>query len=309
MTPPLVTAVIPAYNAARFVGAAIQSVLSQTYRDIEIIVVDDGSTDDTAVAVRPFADRVRYVRQDNSGVSVARNHGISLSRGEYVALLDADDEWEPEKITVQVSALSDRPESVASFTATTYVDERSGTSRVERCRDASDMTAALLVSSSVVGPPSAALIRRRTLAKVGGFDPLLSQSADWDMWLRLAEVGPFAIIDRPLVRYRLHLTNMSRNARLLERDSLRVLDKFFAAAERAARYSAPRSRSYANHYLIFSGSYLHAGDLRNSLRCLAAAARHQPRSLLRAAGLPLRLLQTRLGAGADRNASVRGVLR
>lgn len=301
---PLVSAVIPAFNAERFIRTAVQSALAQTYASLEVIVVDDGSTDRTGAIAQGFGKQVHYVWQGNQGVAAARNTGIELARGELIAFLDADDEWLPDKTTTQVTALL-ADGAIAAFTATRYVDEMSGHEWIESCPAQPDVVQALLVSSAIVGPPSAALVRRQALRDVGGFDRQLSQSADWDMWLRLAMIGRFSVTDEPLVRYRVHNTNMSRDARLLEADTLRVFRKFFASAD-GARYAHLKRRAYSNHYLIFSGSYLHARDLVASARCLAHAVRYRPAALSRAVGLPLRCL-ARTMRGARTGRIVRGV--
>lgn len=290
---PLVTAVIPAYNAERYLAAAISSVLAQTYPHVELVVVDDGSMDGTGAIAEGFPG-VRYVRQPNRGVSVARNRGAELGRGEYVAFLDADDEWLPKKLEVQVSRMATNPGAVASFTATIYADERQGGESVLPCRVEPDMVTGLLLHSCIVGPPSAVLVRRDVFMRLGGFDPALSQCADWDMWIRLAEAGPLDVVDIPLVRYRVHQGNMSRDVRLLESDTLRVLAKFFADAEHGREYGCLRERIYSNHYLILSGSYLHAGALAESVRCLTTGVRCHPRNVWRALGFPYRFLRRRL---------------
>jgi glycosyltransferase involved in cell wall biosynthesis len=119
----LVSVVIPAYNAERWVGAAVRSVLAQTYANFEVLVVDDGSKDGTAVVAEAFGGPVRCIRQKNGGVSRARNHGAAQARGEFLAFLDADDDWLPAKLGTQVRRLLDRPELVASFMDSLVKDE------------------------------------------------------------------------------------------------------------------------------------------------------------------------------------------
>lgn len=293
-----VTAVIPAYNAQQWIGNAIDSVLAQSYPSIETIVVDDGSTDGTTAVVSRYGDVVRHVRLSKSGVSTARNIGAKVGTGELIAFLDADDTWERRKVEVQVERFSARPDAVASFTGTRYVDQRRGTETSRTCRLESDLVRGLLLYSCIVGPPSALMVRRSVFENVGGFDPAFSQCADWDMWIRLAGVGPVDIVAEPLVRYRVHSENMSRNIRLLEDDTLRVLAKFFESDAHAVRYRAERRRIYSNQFLILSGSYLHAGSVVSSIRCLARGLVSYPPNLVRAAGVPWRLA-LRLSGRAD----------
>lgn len=292
----LVSAIVPAYNAEAYVAGAIRSVLAQTYSRIEVIVIDDGSTDGTADVVAGFGHAVRYLHQSNSGVSSARNRGMAQATGDYICFLDADDEWLPRKIEVQLGRLAARPEAIASFTATVHVDSRTGIEVIERCRVEPDMVQGLLLYASIVGAgASTGLIRRDTMARVGGFDPDLSQCADWDMWIRLAEIGPFDVIDEPLVRYRVHGMNMSRNIPLLEGDTLRTLGKFFRDPRHNEHYGALRRQVYSNHFMILSGSYLHAGALSSSLRCLGHAVTLHPQNAGRALGAPLRFVRRQVG--------------
>ncbi len=130
-------------------------------------------------------------------------------------------------------------------------------------------------------------MRRSVLEAVGGFDPAFSQCADWDLWLRLSRQTRFSLIQEELVLYRTHSGNMSSNISLLERDTFAVLDKFFACGT-SAPYLPLRRRAYSNHWLICSGSYLHARASADSLRCLVNALREDPTNLRRLAGLPRR---------------------
>ncbi len=284
----LVSVVIPAFNAARFIEAAVLSVLAQTHRPFEVIIVDDGSTDGTGDLAARFGPPVRVVRQPNCGVSAARNRGIEEADGEYVALLDADDEWVPPKLERQVQYMRQRPDVVACFVDSVAVREPSGSETAFRYRLESDMVRALLLHGPIIGNASSVLMPRALVRRVGGFDPALSQSADWDMWLRLAGYGPFGFIAERLVRIRLHGRRMSRNPRLLETDSLRLLDKFFSSGD-SRSYRALRGPSYANALVAASGTYLHAGHLLSALRCLLRAILHHPATAARAvAGFPLR---------------------
>ena len=153
-----------------------------------------------------------------------------------------------------------------------------------------DVCEALLLHSMIVGCLSSGLVRRDVLDRAGHFDPRFSQSADWDLWLRLATLTRPLIIDDPLVLYRTSAGNMSSNIALLQRDTFAVLDAFFAAP-RSAPYGELRSRAYSAHWLVCAGSYLHTGDVRAALRCLWQAFLTQPASIGRALGTPGRWLQ------------------
>lgn len=286
--PSRVSVVIPTYQAARFVGDAIESVLSQTLPPDEVIVVDDGSTDSTQDVLAAFGPRLRVIRQPNSGVAAARNRGAADATSDHLAFLDADDTWLPGKLARQVERLVTRPEIVASFTETLFVDERDGTERHVRYRNDGDMVRTLLLEGCVIGNNSSVLVRRSVFDDVGGYDVATSQSADWDLWLRLAERGPFDLVREPLVRYRVHGSSMSRDIGLLEADNLRVLEKFFASPGHAQRYGRVRRVAYAHNYVVLAGSYLHARQIGPALRSLARAAARHPGSLWRAVGAPVR---------------------
>ena len=279
---------IPAYNAANTVTAAVHSVLQQSYRDFTLTVVDDGSTDGTAMAVEAFGDRVRLVRVPNGGVSAARNAGVADIDAEFVAFLDADDTWTEDKLERQVEMVDKRPDAGMCFTGIARVDTTGATTSLTPAVDREDFCRDLLLYSSVVpSSPSTMLIRRSVFDDLGGWDRRFSQCADWDLLLRLSLVTRFTHIDKPLVRYTSAGTRMSTDIRLLERDSFAVLDSFYES-DPPMQYRAIRPRVYSNHCLIVSGSYLHQGRFSDALRCLRRGLRIDPTNVRRPAGLPLR---------------------
>lgn len=272
---PQVSVVIPAYNAAPYVVGALDSVLAQTFRDFEVLVVDDGSTDGTAELVVAYGNDVRCIRQSNSGVAAARNRGIEASRGRYVAFLDADDMWLRDKLARQLTALRERPSARACYTAFAFSDENLVPSWVQRSRRRASLVDDLLLLGNVVGTPSTVICERDLVLEVGGFDPALSLGADWDLWLRLALRTEFAYIDEPLVRYRIHGANMSRDVGLLERDSVSLLEKALADPALPAHLRGARRRVLGYNDRVLAGSYFQAGRLIDGIRCsVRAVARH-----------------------------------
>lgn len=287
---PEVSVVIPAFNAARTLPETLASLIAQTFTDFEAVVVDDGSSDDTAASARACGDpRVRVMSVTNGGVAAARNRGIDAAAAELIAFLDADDLWEPEKLAIQVEALRSRPDAGICVTGATRIDGDSRPIGPALFRDPHDVTEALLLESMIVGCVSSGMIRRPLLERLGGFDPRFSQCADWDLWLRASLAAPFAVLSQPLVRYRSYAGNMSSNLVLLERDTFAVLNKFFALAD-AAAYRRLRRRAYSNHWMICSGSYAHGRKWSQALRCLAMGLILYPPNAARPLGAPARWL-------------------
>lgn len=196
-----VTVVIPTYNRADLIGKSIASVQAQTEPVAAIVVVDDGSTDDTRtlIARHAVADpRITLVEQVNAGANVARNNGVGHAGTALIAFLDSDDRWKPEKIARQLAAWQLRPDAVASFTGILAVD---GDRQLYHYDIPADPTLDELRRHNVLGTTSAALVRTDVLRRVGGFDPTLPSCQDWDLWLRLRRAGPFAVVTDSLVLY------------------------------------------------------------------------------------------------------------
>jgi len=238
-----VSVVVPAYERADVVGRAIDSALAQTVADIEVVVVDDGSEDDTRSVVEGYDDdRVRYLAHErNRGVSAARNTGVGAARGEYVAFLDSDDEWLPRKLERQLAALSERGDDwvgaycdvataglsrlgrVASVVSETLF--RSGAPR----EGGRELAESLLSMQVFMGPGSTLLVERAVLDRTGGFDEGLSIYEDWDLVLRVLAVGKLAYVDEPLALT--HFTGdapaeayVANDRRYLERNADLVAD-------------------------------------------------------------------------------------
>jgi glycosyltransferase involved in cell wall biosynthesis len=294
-----VSVVIPAYNAVATLRATVESVLAQTYSDLDVLVIDDGSTDGTASLAGEFGPPVSSVTTPNQGVAAARNLGIERSRGDLIAFVDADDLWEPAKLARQLEVLDAEPEVGMVTTAASAVGANLEPLGTRPARSVPDPSRALLLYSMVLGIMSSALVRREVLRELGGFDRRFSQCADWDFFLRAGRVTRIAAIDEPLVLYRTAQQSMSSDIGLLERDTFAVLDAFFASPA-AHTYGPLRKRAYSNHWMILSGSYLHAGDPVASVRCLVNGVRLRPANAVRALGMPLRWARRRSRRPVDR---------
>ena len=225
--PPDVSVVIPAYNAAWCVGKAIDSVLAQTFREFELLVVDDGSTDGTFDILSTYGRAVRIIRQPNGGLPSARNAGIRESRGEFVAFLDADDWWMPGKLARQVDLLRAEP-AVGFVSAASRVEDPDGQLlNVWTCTTCLSPFLPRLFGANgdVAGSGSAVVVRRRLFDEIGGFDESLRSLEDVDMWMRLAAIAGYACIDEPLAVILKRPGSMSRNLAVMREASVRVMHK------------------------------------------------------------------------------------
>jgi hypothetical protein len=218
----LATVVIPCYNTGSFLRDAIESVLSQTYQSTELIVVDDGSSDDTS-AVASSYPCIRLIRQRNQGVSAARNAGLSQSRGEYVVFLDADDRLLPDALEVGVRSLESRPACAFSSGQIRLADESGSFLRIPEPHCIEQDHYLTLLKYCYIWTPSAVMFRAAVLRSVGGFAVGLSGAADWDLYLRITRRLAVVCHSHLVAEYRLHRRSMSTNSALMLTDCLAAL--------------------------------------------------------------------------------------
>jgi glycosyltransferase involved in cell wall biosynthesis len=221
-----VTVVIPAYNAERTLGETLESVFAQTVLPDEIIVVDDGSVDGTESVVRLFGDRVLYIRQENQGLSGARNTAIHAATGEWIALLDADDLMMPRKIELQVKAIEANPNAIFIYSAFAYL-YTDGTTREVPAFPAKELWPALRYRQPLL--PSTCVIRRSALLEEGGFRRVSRRyfPEDWDLWFRLIRrysAAAFQEVPESLTVYRWWENNLSKNFMPMADATLEMLD-------------------------------------------------------------------------------------
>jgi len=222
----LASVVIPSYNASRFIDQTVNSVLAQTYPNIEIVIVDDGSSDNTEEIVRKFGKRVVFHKQANTGVSGARNKGFELSSGEYVCFLDADDWLFPNTIAEKVQLMESNPSLGIVYGQVEVTDEHLNPTGEKLYPIGGKNVVELLCRFKWPIPcPSNVLFRREVLDRVGLFDSQLSTSADYDMWLRVCKEYETGVVPKLSVRYRKHGSNMSSNIRLFKKDMEIIIDK------------------------------------------------------------------------------------
>lgn len=195
---PTVSVILPTYNRCGLLHQAIESVLAQTCPADELIVVDDGSTDDTSILLAGYGDRIKVIRQENKGVSAARNAGIRQSKGTFIALLDSDDYWLPEKLDAQLAFFRWHPGAMICQTEETWVRNGRRVNPKKRHRKFSGMIFEKTLPLCLVSP-SATMIRKVLFDDVGLFDETLPACEDYDMWLRISWKYPIFLIDTPLI--------------------------------------------------------------------------------------------------------------
>ena len=282
----LVSVIIPNYNYAKYVGEAVESVLAQTYPQVEVIVVDDGSKDNSAEILAGFGDRVKVILQKNSGVSAARNRGVSESRGEYIAFLDADDVWLSNKLEKQMAVLQAEGAGLVHCGYVEIDSEGNEGEIVLSGAGGSDVYKELLFfRPAIIGGCSSAVIRRDIFNETGGFDEQLSTSADWDLYFNATYRARTAFVREPLVKYRFHGNNMHGNIAVMEHDMLLAFEKAFQKDLQVDERSA-----YGVLYRVLAGSYFQAGNYMDFFRTSALSMLKQPSNIGYFLKFPLRRL-------------------
>lgn len=286
-TQPLVSVIIPAYNAAAFIRETLESVLAQTHEQLEVIVVDDGSTDSTAQIVRAVAardPRVVLLHQANGGVAAARNLAIAHSKGEFVAPIDADDVWFPQKIEKQLQRMQDAGPAVGFvYTSSVSIDEESLVIGVSPAGQIEGEVLRALVYRNFTGNASTPLIRRSCLDEVGGYDSELRAQGgqgceDWDLALRCAAHCRFAVVPDYLVGYRRLTSSMSQNHGSMHKSYELVMAKVKHAHPEIPEKIFRWSKGY--FYLYLSRGSYRGGDHQDALRWTFRALRLDPALLL-----------------------------
>lgn len=258
-TSPLISVIIPAYNQAAYISEAIQSVLAQTFPHFELIVVDDGSTDETPEILAELRDpRIRVIRQPNAGLSAARNTGLRASSAPLVTFLDADDYFLPTKLEVLSAYLDQHPEVGMVAGRVRYIDQR-GQLILEPAPPSIPLSLPHLLFANPVCV-SAVLLRRNWLDRVGVFDESLRACEDWDLWLRLLAADcPMSWVPDLVVAYRVHPGQMTRQADRMRIAAFATLDKFYRRPDLSPDLLALRNKVYATGW-VHSAAYAYLAD-------------------------------------------------
>jgi cellulose synthase/poly-beta-1,6-N-acetylglucosamine synthase-like glycosyltransferase len=269
-----VSVILPTHNRARLLQRAVASIEAQTFRDFELIVIDDGSGDRTAETLASLAGTVNRISQSHRGVSAARNAGLAHATGELIAFLDDDDRWLPDHLSVVVTLLRGHPDAVLASTSPAH--RRGGRQRPEQARVVDAFPA--ILTRSVAGFLPSTAVRRAEIEAVGGFDESLAANEDNDLWLRLSVRGPFVVLHRRTVALGRTPASLSVRARrdgselAANRRSLLSMERSLEQAQnRSAAASVRGARSY-----LEALQALDAGDTKAVAHHLAAACEALP---------------------------------
>lgn len=265
---PLVSIIVPAYNASRFIEATIRSVQEQSYTNWELIIVNDGSKDQTEELVKPFLidKRIQLLSQKNSGVCIARNNGLKNAKGEFIALLDADDLMLPENLNAKIERLNANPNADWIYSNLILIDENGNSAGPDTNGKGENVLENLLLWNGEVipGPCSNLVFRRKIIDNGIQFDPKFSTAADQDFCMQLAGNYQSVFLSETFAAYRILPNSMSRNIAVMEKDHLAVYEK--AADNNLFHSNRFRRKCFSNVYLILAGSWWVNG--KNKMRGL-----------------------------------------
>ncbi|MGB6298578.1 MAG: glycosyltransferase [Rivularia sp. (in: cyanobacteria)] len=249
----LISVIIPVFNGEKTIKETINSILNQTFQNIELIIVDDGSKDKTLEIIEKISDsRIKIFSYANAGLSASRNRGISQAKGEYISFIDADDLWTPDKLQAQWQALQENPQAAVAYSWTDYIDESSKFFKLGRRIKVNGDAFSKLLLFNFLENGSNPLICQKALEKVGGFDESLTAAEDKDMWLRLAANYEFVCVEKPQILYRTSTTSMSTNLKRQEVASLKVIERGFSYPKAEKLQDLKKqSLSYLYQYLTF----------------------------------------------------------
>lgn len=285
MSTKIVSVIIPCYNGAPFLPEAIESTITQTIPPFEVIVVDDGSTDNTEEVVARYPE-VRYIRQENQGASIARNTGLSKSQGEYLIFLDHDDRLLPQAIEVGVNSLRAHPDCgfVFGFSRTIGTDGVILTEAQEARIESANYQ--LILSGRSLAPPATVMFRRTVFDAVGGFDSTFDPAEDYEFYLRVARTFPIYCHNQVVVEYRRHDNNLSGNIPRILEATLRVIEaqwEFLQGNkddEAAYRTGKKHWSNLFGPYVPYGmASYVKAGEFLAAVRVMVLLLQYYPQGL------------------------------
>lgn len=271
-----VSVIIPTYNRAHVLREAIDSVLSQKYSDLELLVVDDGSTDHTKEVASSYTSKLAYIYQEHKGVSAARNRGIKQAQGNYLSFLDSDDLWLPDKLSTQMRFMEDHPEIHICYTEEIWIRKGVRVNPMKKHRKYSGMIFEHCLPLCIVSP-SSVLIARSLLEEIGVFDEELKVCEDYDLWLRISARYPIYLLDTPLIIKRGgHDDQLSKAMNGQDRFRIKALVKLLESDS-----LSPHQRKLAGGELkrkcgIYGKGCIKRGKKEEGEEILALAGRYKP---------------------------------
>ncbi len=249
---PIISVIIPAYNAEKTIKQTIQSVLKQTFTDFELIIINDGSTDSTPEIINSINDeRIKVFSFANSGLACSRNRGIDLAKGEYISFLDADDLWTSNKLELQLKALQKNPEAKVAYSWVDYIDENGSFLYPGNHVSFSGNVYEQLLLTNFIENGSNVLIKMDAIQKVGNFDTSLIASEDWEFFLRLGRYYHFVVVPLPQILYRQITASMSSKILQQETQCLKVINRAFENSSPSLQKLKPKSIANLYTYLTF----------------------------------------------------------
>jgi glycosyltransferase involved in cell wall biosynthesis len=291
---PLVSVIIPNFNNGQYISSAVDCVLSQTYPNVETIVVDDGSTDDSRSKLREFGNSIKVIEQSNQGVSAARNRGVEASKGDVLAFLDADDRWASEKLTQQVEKLYSDPEIGLVHCAVEDIDDTGRVIEVHRGGLEGWVADDLLKYQRpvILGGGSATIVSRVAVDTVGGFNESMRVGEDWEFYYRVARRFKVGFVNEVLVSYRRHSANSyfgnSKAVKRMKKDMLFAYDRIFNEDD---QLTPIRAACYGRIHSVIAASCFHSKMYPSALRHVVLSLSYSPGNLFYFLGLPLRKIR------------------
>lgn len=283
---PLVSVVTPSFNQRDYIVEAIESVLAQDYSNIEYIVLDDGSTDDTEHLLHQYNGRLYWEKHSNIGQAKTLNKGWKISKGTILSYLSADDALEPHAVRVAVQHLLKHPETVLVYGDYQLMDWRGNTIRRV---DAPDFDYLEMVANIVCQPGPGVFFRREAFNRVGGWNPSLRQVPDYEYWLRLGLQGPFLRIPQPLARFRVHEQSQSYAEPSVEKseECVSVIREYFNRDDLPSEVRAVERQAYGSAHLIAARFHLRGGRYQQMIAHLREAWKWRARTVMSPRGLAL----------------------
>lgn len=273
---PTISVIIPVYNGEKTIKETILSVLNQTFEDLELIIINDGSNDATLEIVQTIKDhRLQIFSYLNAGLSASRNRGIAKAKGEFISFIDADDLWTPNKLELQLKALQDNPQAAVAYSWTDWIDQSGQFLRAGGHITVNGNAYEKLLIRDFIESGSNTLIKKQALDEVGDFDQSVTPPEDWDMWLRLAAKYEFITVEAPQILYRISPNSASFDIEKMEAGSLKVIQRVFSQSPELAHLKQKTLASRYN-YLTFKavGGHLNRKNGLTAARFLFQALKY-----------------------------------